>query len=184
MRDVVRKLRLVVAAAMLAAAGVLAYSTVVSRPAGAQVLKGPRGLVTAGPIQLENGEDGLIGVLLPAVQNNAMPFRLALLNRDGKTLTEIAVPPPSAGGGRYTAFFDVFFTANTPGGGGGGTIQVVNHKTNAVVFTAGQQDGMIIVVCLPAVQDNGIPIWPTTGSVQIITGGARGQIVGMCDGSA
>lgn len=182
MNGMVRKLGLLAAGAALIACAALGYSAVSAGPAKAQVLKGSRErALTAGPIQLSNGEHALIGLLLPAVQLPAVqrgqaPFRVDLVRSDGSLLTELAVPRAPAGATRQTAFYDVSFAD--------GSVRVLDRATGSVVFAGDLSDGMIIVVCLPAVQFPGNMIAPTAGSVQLMDpAGGRGQIVGMCDGS-
>ncbi len=125
---------------------------------------------------MANGERALIGLLLPAVQRAALPYRIELVSSDGSTLADIALPQPPVGAARQTAFYDVFFAD--------GSVRVLEHASGRQVFTGDLADGMIIVVCLPAVQLNGNVVAPTAGSVQLMDpAGGRGQIVGMCDGS-
>lgn len=182
MSDAVKKLRLFVLVGALAVAGTIGYSVLTSGAAVAQSVRDLRApVLSAGPIQMASGERALIGLLLPAVQlpavqRRAVPYRILLLKSDGSTLAQIAVPFAPAGATRQTALYEVAF--------GDGSVRVTNRATGEAVFTGDLADGTIIVVCLPAVQSNGLVVPATGGTVQLFDpAGARGQIVGFCDGS-
>lgn len=143
-------------------------------------------LKTAGPISINsNDNEGvLIGLLLPAVRNEASPFRLQLIDGTGTTLYDI---PIAAKTKRIDSFFDVFYQKSELGDG---SVHVIDKATGQEIGKGKKTDGILIALLLPAVQRNGERIGAIAGSVQIMSNfaagqqnGIRGQVIQMCDGS-
>lgn len=132
-----------------------------NRPAQAQASGNDLPGLTFSPVQLKPsgpaanaGEDNqgiiaiLIGLLLPAVQNNnAVPFKVQVIC-DGSVVV-LNVPPTNQ---RSFAFFDVFLT-RSPRSQNEFVVHLRNRKTQQEV-TAYVPNGDMVVRVLPAVQNN------------------------------
>ncbi len=126
-----------------------------------------------GPIQLQNGERALIGLLLPAVQKVKTPFRLMLSDDQGHT-AELKLDPPAKSSEFLT--LELLYSS--------GALQLVDPKTGQPLSIAVPGDGVFAVQLLPAVQKGGNAVGGISASLQLFdANGARTGIVQMCDGS-
>jgi len=127
---------------------------------------------SGGPLQLQDGERALIGLLLPAVKKARVPFRLVLSDAQGHS-AELKLDPPASG--NLLISFALTYV--------GGSLQLVEPKTGAPLGLAVPGDGMFTALLLPAVQKGGKTVGGLAASIQLFGGdGARTGIVQMCDG--
>lgn len=109
----------------------------------------------------EPGVDNiLIGLLVPAVQSTAVPFKVQVIC-DG-SVTVLDIPNSNQ---RQMAFFDIFVTRSAAGDGS--VVHIRNRRTQQEA-TGQTPNGDIVVRLLPAVQHNGHLAFPITASEQII----------------
>jgi len=171
--------RATVAALAFVVVSGLAGTLLLARKAQAQQAPPPQLRRSFGPVFLVDptaqtpGNTGeLIGLLLPAVQRVRSEVLINFVNGDA----DIPIPVAMGDGSRRMASFDAFITNNRAGGGN--TLHVIDRSSNHE-YTAPTQFSDVTVVLLPAVQYNGIPIWPTSES-DAVRGFADGS---FADGS-
>ncbi len=173
MRDSVKRIKLALLGAILAAITAVEYSAFTSAPAKAQGnSRITRHIMSSGPISLNQGESALIGLLLPAVQRVETPGRLELVDSAGKVFLSVTVA--TGDGSVRTAFFHATFAD--------GSVRVFN-STGEEIGKSSSKDGILIGLLLPAVQKDGAVVAPIAASVQLISDGVRGQCIAFCDGS-
>lgn len=147
-----------------------------SRGAGAQGNGSAITLRTYGPVDMvprtNEGQPGvqgiLIGLLLPAVQRSAAPFRLLFSNGDLNFVLPLSAPET----GRASSFFDVFFVRSP--NGDGFDLHIKNRAGgDDIVRHTMLHD--VAVTLLPAVQHNGRSVMPL-GDNAIIRGFGDGSV--------
>lgn len=124
-------------------------------------------LCTLGPVHLQASENALLNFYLPAVQNAATPFRVVILDGQGKAVHEAPLTPPPGGGRVFTSFMHVEYD--------GVALSATDPATGTALWDVPDSDGILIGLLVPAVQKKAnAQIGPVAASGEIFDdGGAR-----------
>jgi len=141
------------------------------RPAHAQGNTAmPDRVYSSGPFQLQDGERVLIGLLLPAVQKVREAASFSILGSSGMRLYTVAPGPPSSNPNAsfFSSFFDITYRAASPNNPNGGTLEIHAKGTpgGGDIVSVPSDDGILIGLLLPAVQQSGKTASPLATSMQ------------------
>jgi hypothetical protein len=150
------------------------YSLVGVRPAQAQGTNDQAPAQTTGVIKLNRGEHALIGLLLPAVQRARAPYVFVLVDGDGTA--RLTIPIDANVPNRFRSnYLDIFVD---------GEVWIVKDPATGKTVRGGNTRGTLIGLLVPALNQSGRPVRPSSASVNILNAeGQRQQQINFCDGS-